>query len=236
MSYKKIIPALSPTILLLLLLTPTTAFAKGFYSYFMRGSYYGIWADISTPATAPITPITYDPVINEYTHRSHSLTTPGGASWAQVGWLYYPGNLPLQYYEYLDTLGNYDLVYVGNQQWGTTVKYEVSHNGAQTWCVWIGGIQKDCLENTDSAPNTMIAQSEVHCDPNTRIQTQFTNIRVRNASGVWVDPGVSTGYMHKDFPYNYTILSSSAFSTSRSSTTDRFIPLITECDVCGINP
>jgi hypothetical protein len=139
-------------------------------------------------------------------------------------------------WEYRDTSGNQDLDYIGFQDWGTSVKYEVSHNGSQTWCVWVGGIQEECFQNTDTAPNTMVAQSEVHYDPNTRIQTQFSNIKVRNASGNWIDPGVSAPYMGKNFPYNYTIISTSAFSTWRSSTTDRYNPLITECDVCGINP
>jgi hypothetical protein len=217
------------------LLTPTTTLAQNYYAWFQRGNFFGIWAYISTPSTPPSMPFTLDSTGNYYTLQSHSLTTPGGNSWAQVGILYYPGGDPQQYYEYADTLGGYDLVLIGTQEWGKSVKYEVSHNGAQTWCVWVGGDQIQCLPNTDTAPNIMSAQSEVHYDPNTRIQTQFTDIKVRNSSGVWVDPSISS-YMHKNYPYDYTVTSSSSFSTWRKTTTDRFIPLITECDNCYGNP
>ena len=172
-----------------------------------------------------------------YTHQSHSVTTAGEGSWAQVGWLYYPGNQPLQYWEYQNTSGDRDLDYIGSQSWGTTIKYQVSHTGGQTWCVWVGGIQKLCFPNTDLAPNKMIAQSEVHHDPNTRIATQFTEISLKKASGNWELASVSLSDMHRNFPYNYTTtIGSSSFSTWRRSTTDRFIPLITECDVCYANP
>ncbi len=236
----KILSVIVGVTILLPLVVPTTGYAKNFYSFFRRGNYYGIRANISAPSTPPTIPYTWDSTGTYQTGQSHSLTTPGGPSWAQIGISYYAGTgtEPRQYYEYLSISLGYNRVPFGYQAWGTSVKYEVSHNGSQTWCFYVGGqtIPLDCIPNTDEAPNLMSAQSEVHFDPNTRIQTQFTQIGVKNSSGSWVNPGVSSTYMTKYFPYTYTVDSSSSFSTGRSSTTDRYIPSVTECDICYSNP
>jgi len=179
-------------------------------------------------------PYTLDSTGTYYSHQSHSVTTPGGASWAQVGVLYYPGNDPQQYYEYANP-GGRDVVPIGSQSWGTSIKYSLKHDTAQTWCVWVGNDLIQCLPNTDTAPNMMIAQSEVHYDPNMHIETQFTDIKVKNSLGNWVDPSISS-FMNKDFPYNFTVINSSSFSTGRDPTIDRFIPLVAECEICVANP
>ena len=58
--------------LFLSLVTPINVYANSFYSWFEKGQYYGIWANISTPATAPSTPSPWTQP-GYFTHINHIL-------------------------------------------------------------------------------------------------------------------------------------------------------------------
>lgn len=196
------------------LLFTGTAYAS-WYSFYQQGNFYGIWATIHTPGGRPF--------VGSGDGQSHSVTTPGGGDFVQTGWLLHDYQTQaLQYYEY-GVNGMYDQVWLNPQAWGTGIKYEVSQEGAlDNWCVWINGVQVRCWAGVNNAPMSLIAQSEIHIDPNTVISTKFEGIRVRNASGVWIYPTLN-GHAWSDPPYKYAITSSDSFITFRLAI---YLPLV----------
>jgi len=187
----------------------TTTVSANWYSYFQQGYFYGIRADIYTP--------TFKPYMPGGDHQSNSVTTLGGGPWVQAGWLLYPEwNQPRQYIEYWDSEGR-QTVYLTNQPFGTGVKYEVSYNGQlgpETWCIWISGIKKDCWPDIRTAPTSLIAQSETHTTTDTVFWTDFTAIRLRNSSGIWVYPTLINN-MKAEPPYGNSVKTSDNFKTWR---------------------
>ncbi len=183
--------------------------SANWYSYFSQTGYYGLWSNIYTPL--------YEPFIATGDHQSNSVTTPGGAAWVQAGWIFYPGwNQPKQYIEYF-VGGVIHLDYLNDQPWGTVARYEVSFDGSSginRWCIWVNTWQIGCWNDIDPAPSLLIAQSETHTSTDTVFWTDFTYIKVRNASGIWVNPTLSNN-MHADVPYGNTILTNDAFRTWR---------------------
>jgi hypothetical protein len=209
---------------LVLALAYTSNASANWYAWYQQGSYYGVWATIQAPSTAPSTPTGAG--------QAHSVTIPG-PHWIRAGWYYFSGDTtPQKYWEYCaenceNDPAQYKLQPLGSQAWGSGVKNEVSHDssmGQKTWCAWVGGVRKVCKENIQTAPTTVIIQSEVHASPQTQINTEYRSIRIRNSSGVWVYADLNN--LFSDFPYKAVKQSSERFRTYRIVTKDIFLPIV----------
>lgn len=211
-------------VFIFLMIYATGAHAS-WYSDYEGGDFYGLWATIWTPSSAPYTP--------EYAGQSNSVTTTM-PYWMQTGWRYYAGDtLPDKYWEYCainceNDDSQFDRQPAGKQSWNTGIKYEVSFDGSlgpKTWCAWIGGIKIKCKDNVKSPPSYMIAQSEVHFDSRVQVNTLFQSVYTKNASGYWVGANLDN-HLFADFPYAIVKLSSVNFRTYRLQTHDVFLPLV----------
>lgn len=192
---------------------------------------YGIWAQISTPTTAPYAPET------PYESGQSNWVSTNGPYWIQTGWLWYPNfpqyDTPTQYVEWClpgceNNPALYYISYGNNQNWGTMIKYEVSHDstqGATAWCAWIDGTRKFC-QNVVAAPYTLQAQSEIHESIRVGLDTDFSSVRQQNSNGgTWIYPNLS-GDLSGDFPYTSQQLSSDHYQNCRVATTEVFLPLV----------
>ncbi len=211
--------------LVLILLVFTSDAYASWYAWYQQSSYYGVWAIIWAPASAPFTPIGAG--------QSHSVSIPG-PYWVQAGWRYYDGDsIPQKYYEYCaenceNDSSQYDLVGLGSHNWNSAVKYEVSYDGSlgdKTWCAWVGGVRQYCKDNIRIAPSTILIQSEVHVNPQSQINTEFSSIRIKNSTGIWVYPTLN-GNLFNNFPYKAEEITSEHFRTYRIETQDIFLPLV----------
>ncbi|MDF1513965.1 MAG: hypothetical protein P1S60_09160 [Anaerolineae bacterium] len=221
------------TMLILLfgiLLKPDIAFAN-WYTGYTPDNLYGIWARISTPASAPFVPEA------PYWAGQSNWVSTNGPHWIQAGWLWYPNtpqNTPTRYVEWClpGCETNPALYYKSiesNQNWGTMTKYEVSHDSAQgatIWCAWIDGVRKYC-QDVVAAPYPLQAQSEIHESLQVELDTDFSQVRQQNSNGgTWAYPNFNGTNLSGEFPYESQQLGADHYHNYRVATTKVYLPLV----------
>ncbi|HLF90900.1 MAG TPA: hypothetical protein VI451_18300 [Anaerolineales bacterium] len=146
------------------------------YAGNFRYSGYGVKATIYAPISAPYL---------ETSGESNWVSLPS-PNWVQTGWRYYVGYSNAKPYVEYHYGGLSGLTEYGTQSWGTAKVYQIRHVSGSSWCAFIAGVQKGCFTPT-TAPQTMLAESEVHVSSNNQLQTTFTAVQYRNSSGTWLN-------------------------------------------------
>lgn len=149
-----------------------------------KESAYGVRAYISTPPQAPY-------LVDLPFSGESSWVSTSGPYWVQTGWHYYyayVGGHAWSYVERNDPVVGKQIQDISIQNWGTTTEYRVEWLNGATWCAFIGNVQIGCYDIIDSTgipPKTVIAHSEIHTSPQNALDTNFSLVYYRNASGTW---------------------------------------------------
>ncbi|WKZ36956.1 MAG: hypothetical protein QY332_03335 [Anaerolineales bacterium] len=176
-------PTLTPTNTVTSTPSPTPTQQDRWYTGNSRGSVYGVKANISAPATAPML----------ITSGESSYVTTATTHWIQTGWRHYKDNtpnwpytLPMQYVEINPPAGYIPIVHYGSQNWGEVVEYKITWSSSlQQWCAHINGDFKACEDLGFSPPTYVHAHSEVHVSPQNELSTTFLDVSYLDSNSVW---------------------------------------------------
>lgn len=197
--------------------------------------YSGIQANIFTPGNQ----LHSEPCDQSYDCFQYYAVSTMGPHWVQAGWSFTLNPLfgmdkPKTYYEYCTIdcenhpgdLAYYRLQFQEDQNWGTTVNYQVYYDGTQGnnyWCTVINSLVRNCY-NTQPSPASIIAQAEIHNYPSTEMFTLFDNIKIRNTNGFWIDPNLDNN-LAADTPYQAIKIDYKSFLTVGRGT-GIYLPII----------
>ena len=163
--------------------TPSPTPQDRWYTGNKHNSAYGVKANISAPATAPILS----------TGGMSSYVTTATTHWIQTGWRHWKDNtpnwlytLPMQYVEMNPPAGYIPIIHYNPQSWGEVVEYKINwSSGMQKWCAYIDGVLKNCIDLGFSPPTYVNAHSEVHFSPQNELSTTFLNVNYLDTNNVW---------------------------------------------------
>ncbi len=197
---KRIFTAIALAIAILSLIAQP-ALASWYAGYFQGGGSYGVRADIYTPASAP-----YIGATGGESNWVSTATPWVTAYWVQTGWRLTQAapTTAKSYYEYRASPdpADYLLVEYENHSWGTSKNYKIEWDGTY-WIfyrngTWLFGVTGGYLP---TPPTTVAAESEVHNDPTTVLDTHFGNVQWKNSGGTWADFSQWWNYSNQD-PYS----------------------------------
>jgi len=140
-----------------------------------RPDAYGVKANISAPS---------DGLSLQSSGESNwvSLPTP---YWVQAGWRYYKDWIwAWSYVESYSPTTGYAIQDYSIHNWGNVIEYKVEWTSGTTWCGWIDGENKACYD-TQPAPITVSARSEVHASSQNELNTYFWLVSYLDSSGYW---------------------------------------------------
>ena len=158
-------------------------------------SYRGISASIQMPSSLPAVP--------SGTGESVWVSTcpDANGAWAQAGARYYPAisDTFKTYVEYFSG-GVYQISEPGIHMLGISVSYKVEYLSDGKWHAYIGGVDK--AQTTLSSSSLVVeGMSELHQANIQMGPFTFTNVKVKNSSGTWIN---NTTMPTAPFPYSAT--------------------------------
>ncbi len=175
------------TIILLLILCATLISGRAmaiWYAGTWHVASYGIWAGISTPATAPY----MENVPGSWQSNWVSIPPP---NWIQSGWSFGATYaIPKSYVEVCinDCNGPPPRFYqeYSDHPLGSTIDYKVEHSRGTVdrWCAYINNVQKVCTTVTQP-PQHVEAFSEIQASSKNSLDTTFSNVWYADSSYVW---------------------------------------------------
>jgi len=120
----------------------------------------------------------------------------------------------------------YRLQFQEDQNWGTTVNYQVYYDSTQGnnyWCSVINAQVRNC-SYTQSSPTWVLAEAEVHNYPSTEMFTLYDYIKVRNVNNIWIDPNLDSN-LYAMAPYQAIKIDYKSFLAIGRGT-DVYLPVI----------
>lgn len=169
-----------------------TADYHGYAGFIKSGSNKGVSASIKIPNTLPN-------VSNSGESVWVSTSADSNGEWIQTGARYYSSFTNFKTYTEHYESGVYRLTTVGTHVSGANIAYKVEYNSSDLkWHAYIAGYDK-VSSSLATINNSVQGHGEVHKANIQMGPFNFSNVKIKNSSGTWVN---NTASLHADSPYS----------------------------------